>query len=526
MTEKTLIFGSGPSALHVAENLVSGGAEIIIAARDQILAIPNTLADAEILGQAQLIACRGTVGAFAFTFDQNGQTLTREAAYAVIAEESERHPAVITHGLNTSERVRSLSEFIAVLSNTSTGSLAFSGTETVAFLTGLGQESYPLILEEIMDASLRLKSQYPRIRCYILTENLRVGAWGLEQKHHDTRQAGVLYIKFTRTRPALQSLENGCMITYTDEITGDRCRLRADFTVVDERVAPSRYVRQLAQVMELETDASGFVQADNVNRYIVRTNRRGIVAVGPARMVAAPSDKLSDAVNAALTIKALKAQLKTEPPTNRALINNRCTQCLTCFRVCPFQAIQIQASGKLKVAPWACERCGLCTVECPEHAITLEGYGAHEAAKRIKAMIEPGKGLFEPNMVAYCCERSAARAAETAAAMNMALPPGLKIVPVPCAGVIGLEYILSAFQGGADGVMVVTCHPGNCHSGCGNLSAHDKSVQAGAFLETIGFEKQRLVVKTLAANMSHEFEALANDFEKQILALGPSGLKR
>ncbi len=526
MTEKTLIFGSGPSAYHIAENLISEGSEIIIAAHGSAPDIPVALKKTEMLNHADLVACRGAVGAFAFTFDQNGETLMREAAYAVIAEEGERHPDFDAYGLNPGERVIALSALKNMLTNIGNGNELFSGINTIAFLTGLGKESNPVILEEIMDACLRLKSDCQQIRCYILTDNLKVGGWGLEFKYRLTREAGVIYAKFTHSHPEIRSAEDGCVITFKDEITGDSCRLIPDMVVADECLTQSPYAKRLARVMELETDALGFVQADNVHRYIVTTNRKGIVVVGPARMLQSPADHISDADNAALEIKSLKTRMKLPHPYDSALINNLCTQCLTCFRVCPFHAIQILDSGKLIVAPWACERCGLCTAECPEHAITLQGCSAAELADQIQAGVSQKKDVFTPHLIAFCCERSAKQAAAMAQVMNMSLPPGLQIIAVPCAGIIGLEYILNAFQSQADGVLVLTCHPGNCHSGCGNTSAHAKATEAAAFLQTVGFEKERLKVYTLAANMGHEFATVANDFEKLISDLGPSGLKR
>ncbi len=498
----------------------------MIAAHGGTFDIPAALEKTEILNHADLIACRGAIGTFTFTFDQNGKALTREAAYAVIAEEGVRHPVFDAYGLNPAERVITLSAFKTVLTDTGNDSELFSGINTVAFLTGLGKESNPVILEDIMDACLHFKSACPHKRCYILTENLKVSGSGLELKYRLTREAGVIYVKFTHTHPEIRPAEDGCVITFTDEITGDRCRLTPDMAVVDENMTPSPYAKHLARVMELETDDRGFVQADNVNRYIVTTNRKGIVTAGPARKLQSPADYISDADNAALAITSLKTRMKLPPPDDSALINNRCTQCLTCLRVCPFHAIQIQAGGKLIVAPRACERCGLCTAECPEHAITLQGCSAAEITDRIRAGAPQKEDVLTPYLVAFCCERSVEQAAAMAQAMNMPLPSGMQIIAVPCAGIIGLEYILSAFQTQADGVLVLTCHHGNCNSGCGNISAHDKATQASAFLQAIGFEKERLKVKTLAANMGHEFATVAINFEKQISDLGPSGLKR
>ena len=145
MTDKTLIFGSGPSAYHIAENLIAEGSEIIIAAHGSTPHIPAALEKTEILNHADLVACRGAVGAFAFTFERNGKTLMREAAYAVIAEEGERHPNFDDYGLNRGERIIALSAFKTALTDAGNQSEPFSGINTIAFLTGLGKESDPVI---------------------------------------------------------------------------------------------------------------------------------------------------------------------------------------------------------------------------------------------------------------------------------------------------------------------------------------------------------------------------------------------
>jgi coenzyme F420-reducing hydrogenase delta subunit len=109
--------------------------------------------------------------------------------------------------------------------------------------------------------------------------------------------------------------------------------------------------------------------------------------------------------------------------------------------------------------------------------------------------------------------------------MGYSLPSGLRIVEVPCAGSISLAHLLSAFSKGADGVLVLTCHKGNCHAEYGNTYAHRRVNQLVDLLTQLGFEPERLACKTLASNMGREFAETVNAFENSILGLGPSRLK-
>jgi coenzyme F420-reducing hydrogenase delta subunit len=71
---------------------------------------------------------------------------------------------------------------------------------------------------------------------------------------------------------------------------------------------------------------------------------------------------------------------------------------------------------------------------------------------------------------------------------NYKLPEGLQLIKVPCAGKIDIHYILDALVEGADGVLVLACHHGNCKSEAGNTyaqwrinDAYQKLEQAGIY---------------------------------------------
>ncbi|OGP59039.1 MAG: hypothetical protein A2V65_12625 [Deltaproteobacteria bacterium RBG_13_49_15] len=129
-------------------------------------------------------------------------------------------------------------------------------------------------------------------------------------------------------------------------------------------------------------------------------------------------------------------------------------------------------------------------------------------------------------MRVFCCRRSAAPARELAVKLGLPLPKHLDIVEVPCAGGLSPEQLLSAFQEGADGVMVMTCHEGNCHSERGNILARQRVYQLTDLFQKMGFESRRLVFRTVASNMGPEFAAMVGSFSEMIGEIGPSRLKK
>jgi coenzyme F420-reducing hydrogenase delta subunit len=109
---------------------------------------------------------------------------------------------------------------------------------------------------------------------------------------------------------------------------------------------------------------------------------------------------------------------------------------------------------------------------------------------------------------------------ELAHSMGSKLPEGFTSFETPCAGSVSVEHILAAFQKGADGILILACHAGNCHSQHGNIYAQRRAELLKDILNDMGFERERLAVHTLASNMGKEFETVVTRFEKRISALG------
>jgi len=529
LTGRTSIFGSGFCARHVAKNLVSAGADIIVATRGGDEGFSSFIsnektggASVEVLTNTRLLSCNGAVGAYDLVLMKDGERISRAVSSVVIAEAEERKPNFSLYGLTPDPRVLSLSRLLET-----DGEAPFPDVKNTVFLTGLADESNPVIVREIMELCLMLQT-HMNLQTYVMTGNLKVAADGLETLYRKTKEAGTVYIKFTASQPEIRQDENtGIRIAFTDEITGKKFMLIPDLVIVDETIFPPAYAQELAKIFKLAPDPNRFLQTDNVHRLTVTTNRKGILVAGPSRSIQAPGDQISDARNAAAAVLALAAGDKPAHDDRAQIDTGLCVRCLTCYRVCPFRAIHLKT--RLSVHTQACERCGICAAECPKGAIRIPGLASGEIAARIEADNQTESGnqteAFVPFIVAFCCNRSAAEASKFASHMGHELPDRLNIIEVPCSGSISHDYIYKAFKKNADGVLVLTCHEGNCHSEHGNIYAGRRADHMAESFSRIGFEKERLQVQTLASNMGKEFAEIVCSFEKAILNLGPSRLK-
>jgi F420-non-reducing hydrogenase iron-sulfur subunit len=138
----------------------------------------------------------------------------------------------------------------------------------------------------------------------------------------------------------------------------------------------------------------------------------------------------------------------------------------------------------------------------------------------------PLDGGFEPTIVGFLCNWCSYAGADLAGTSRMQYPPNMRIIRVPCSGRVDPLFVLKAFQDGADGVMVLGCHPGDCHYQQGNYFAQRRYALMERLLEFTGVESERLLVDWVSASEGKRFANLVADFTDRVRNLGPSIISR
>jgi len=130
---------------------------------------------------------------------------------------------------------------------------------------------------------------------------------------------------------------------------------------------------------------------------------------------------------------------------------------------------------------------------------------------------------YEPRIVGFLCRWCSYPGADLAGTSRLTYPPALRTIRVPCSGRVDPLFVLKAFQEGADGVMVLGCHPGDCHYMEGNYHARRRYALMHRLLEYIGIEKERLLVAWVSAAEGRRFAQVTTEFTAQVQELGPWG---
>jgi len=427
-----------------------------------------------------------------------------------------RTPNFAAFGLAASDRVRSATDLARAMAEGDPAGITAPNAR-VLFLNGWHHETHPAVAADMLQLCLRMQ-QHGSVQTVFMAGNLKVAVDGMEACCQAAKAAGAVFVKVAERLPRLAVLEDGRVgIDYWDASSGMAFRLIADYTIVDECIGPDPALAQIARVLKLTVDPCGFVQSDNVHRLGNQTNRRGVFVTGAARAVFSAAELRADNAHGVHSVAAFLSGRDRGPLPAVEIDQGLCARCLTCYRLCPHAAVAI--SPRMVVIPEACQACGICAAGCPSRAITVEASQLPSALERLGGL--EMDGAFVPRIAVFCCRRSAAPARESALSMAHDLPRGLVVIEGLCGGTFSTHHLLSAFEAGVDGVMVLTCHPGNCHSELGTTYAEKRSAGAAKALAAAGLDAARVRFDTLAANMGTEFAERANDFERAVAALGP-----
>ncbi len=116
-------------------------------------------------------------------------------------------------------------------------------------------------------------------------------------------------------------------------------------------------------------------------------------------------------------------------------------------------------------------------------------------------------------------------AADTAGSLRQEYPADVKIVRLPCTGKIDMQYMLDAFDEGADGVMIVACSLGNCHHERGNERARARVQRIQKILESVGLAPERVEIRYVSGGMGATFAEDVRKMTSRLQELGPNPIK-
>jgi len=130
---------------------------------------------------------------------------------------------------------------------------------------------------------------------------------------------------------------------------------------------------------------------------------------------------------------------------------------------------------------------------------------------------------FHPRIVVFACNWCSYAGADLAGIYRLQMPCDFRIVRVMCSARVRPEFIVYALSKGADGVLVLGCHPGECHYTEGNYYTRRRVLLLREFLEYMGVEPERFQLRWVSASEALKFADVIKETVEKIKQIGPMG---
>jgi F420-non-reducing hydrogenase iron-sulfur subunit len=129
--------------------------------------------------------------------------------------------------------------------------------------------------------------------------------------------------------------------------------------------------------------------------------------------------------------------------------------------------------------------------------------------------------IFEPIIVGFTCNWCSYRAADAAGTSRAKYPPNIRLIRLMCSGRLDPTFVFKAFAGGADGVMVAGCHPGDCHYVEQNYKTMRRFKMMQRTLVGLGVEPERIKLVWASAAEGALLVKQMVEFIDEVRDLGP-----
>jgi coenzyme F420-reducing hydrogenase delta subunit len=134
--------------------------------------------------------------------------------------------------------------------------------------------------------------------------------------------------------------------------------------------------------------------------------------------------------------------------------------------------------------------------------------------------------MAEPRLLVFVCNFCSYGGADKAGGLRLDYPAGVRLVRVMCSGRVDPQLVLHGFRAGADGVLVLGCHPGDCHFKEGNHHAARRAALLAPLLTQHGIEPERFAIDWVSAGEGERLRRVVTEMHLRLAALPPLRLAR
>lgn len=129
---------------------------------------------------------------------------------------------------------------------------------------------------------------------------------------------------------------------------------------------------------------------------------------------------------------------------------------------------------------------------------------------------------YEPKVLVFACNWCSYAGADMAGVSRLQMPPNCRIIRVMCSGRVRPEMVLAALFKGIDAVVVLGCHPGDCHYSDGNFYTRRRGLVLRRLLDSLGIRPERFQVRWISAAEDVKFADTIREVVEVVGRIGPN----
>jgi heterodisulfide reductase subunit A len=182
---------------------------------------------------------------------------------------------------------------------------------------------------------------------------------------------------------------DGLEVWGADTLAGRSLRVRTGLVVLAMAAVPSTGSEQLARLMRVATDESGFLAEAHPKLRPVESLTAGVYVAGAAQFPKDIREAVAQASGAAAKVLELFAQPeRVAEPTVAAVDERLCVGCGLCVDACPYDARELHSWKTLCTVNAAlCQGCGACAVVCRNKATAVRNLTADQVLAMLEAVL-------------------------------------------------------------------------------------------------------------------------------------------
>ena len=363
-------------------------------------------------------------------------------------------------------------------------------------------------------SALMLKDHDPDLDVKVFYVDMRAFGKGFEDLFRRSKAAGVRYIRGLPGAVQEDPKSKDLILTVENTATNRLEEHRAEMVVLAVGVKPPEDMKVLQEMLALQKNSDGFYLEAHPKLQPVDSATRGIFFAGCAE---GPKD-IKDAVTqaSAAAARAMRLmnpkELQVEAITAE-VIQDACTACGICAKVCPYGAITVDTRAKTPafVTVAACSGCGTCAAECPQNAIVTHHFTDGQLEAQIDAILEEDPLERVP---VFACNWCSYAGADFAGVSRYQYPPNSRLIRTMCSGRVSERLVWRAFEKGAPVVLVSGCHIGDCHYLNANHWTERRIGRMQKKMEKMGLRAERLQLEWISAAEGVRFQEVMEKMER------------